>query len=414
MRHFFICQSFQKKTSIFATFDRTGVLKGHTDMSIELSVKVLAMLTLVPCIAYALWVDHLRRSKADPKDLLKPLRRAGTMVIFSELLIFSAANIIGNLSLTVCIFFLMLALLFQKQIEFGMERKIRSIQATQLEQLHLMVRSFLWALLGGALYSLMVAAFLMGGFLLIQAFPIAPETKMLFLILTCVTGIIAGISVTYGLSAFFIQKMLPNREITDLKLHSLLKNCFETAGLPTPKLKTMELDRFQFNSAMMAGFASGRGWFKPILLISDSILKNFTTKEIQAIILHEISHLRLHHMQKRFIFASAIVLIFGISAAMSTFFFSSLIPPFMTSVVLLLTAVQALHHQNRKHEQEADKNAVKVLQADFHALESALRKLDQMNHLSEKKSILRYLLPNTSHPSTQQRILFLKKDIELA
>ena len=172
----------------------------------------------------------------------------------------------------------------------------------------------------------------------------------------------------------------------------------------------IESGRVQTGTAFIAGTKWGNGPLRPALFISRNALETLTLGEIDAVVLHEASHLCMNHLVKRLLlsitlitgtmFLGVFVLLLAPLLLPSGVGFQSLLGPFM-AVVAFVSAFRILAVQSREHEVAADLYAVERLGASYEDLSNALRKLDRLNGFAPDRN-------GVTHPATETRLALLK------
>lgn len=381
----------------------------------------LAILTAIPVVMFALWGQYYQqhitellesKEKVDRAAELYRIRVAGAWMVILQLIIFFSAYPIRKIYPLSGLAISLAGLLLQGQIQFGLERKLRELEASHSEQLKLALRAFLWVCAGSALYVGLVIASILGAFMVTQALHTPQALTVAILILGTMVGIVAGLILNFGLAPVYLRKMLPIIPLEDAKTRALVEDCFARAGLTNPDFWIIQADGFKFGNAMIAGLPGGKGWFKPGLFISSPLLQALTPAELQAVVCHEVSHVSLRHLKRRFLMTLAVsVGLCGLSGLMAVLAYMALPQQFsgfvgpIGAVIAFFLAVGALRPQGPLHEMEADAHAVLKLGAEFEALASALRKLDALNDQQERGK-------SFGHPETEFRIQELKRKIE--
>ena len=162
------------------------------------------------------------------------------------------------------------------------------------------------------------------------------------------------------------------------------------------------------------------GWFRPALFFTQSLWSELTPGEFEAIILHEVSHLALHHVRKRLwggFFVFVLTVLIFIPLMMVTFLFfrnASAVPILLGALGYLGTQIYWMRRLVRRQEIEADENAIR-LGADSEVMVSALTKLTLLNdQLVNRKSPSSFLNVGSAHPTTEERISILRTRRRLA
>jgi Zn-dependent protease with chaperone function len=235
---------------------------------------------------------------------------------------------------------------------------------------------------------------------------------------SAVVGMIAGVGINFALGAFYLRRMLPAREITDASFKERLQKCFTSAGLPSPSLWIIETGRSREATAMMAGFPWGRGFFRPGLFLSRALVDALTPEELRAVVLHEVSHLKLQHLRKRLTYSISLVVGTTTAATFCVFLAGVFLPGsdlrdfigFAAAAGAFVLTFRLLGKQSRGHEHEADFYSVGALKAGVEDLVNALRKLDIINGRTgsaNKNPIATAGIQG--HPATELRVVALRE-----
>ncbi len=235
-------------------------------------------------------------------------------------------------------------------------------------------------------------------------FTASEAIQALVVILVTVGGFCTSLFFAYALSPVFVRISLNAQPCLNLK-------AVQAFNRLNPTQRRLHIDLYEVDdlahptfgiNVVVAGFTLGRGWLRPAVFASKTVISNCTENELHAIFSHEISHLAAWHLFSRL--KKALVTFF-----VATFFMSfvllglqwsgytqvvTLTSTFAGLVPALLTWLQT-RNQIQEQEKEADTMAIEVFDADGRALLSALQKL---THLS--------LLPVA--PIVRERIDFLK------
>lgn len=390
-------------------------------ISAETAVKGLAVLTAIPVVGMALWADYfgryaeaLAKENPDfdrPNEILKVRLASLFALVFQFILFLATADIRREYPIAANVMF-MSAMILQILIQNAAEKRVNpAIQAKTSEGVGLALRALFWSALGGVLYISLLFVCLRGALLVGQAFKATPAIATGLMIAGSIAGVVGGLGLAFALGPFQMRRMFPTSRLTDERFRNTLDDCFSKAGVSPPDYWILELSRFNRGNALITGFRSGRGIFRPALFLSASLVSGLSEAELRAVVLHEISHMRLHHMRKRFVLSSGMILAASLAAGMLVIV-AHLINPGgpANSLVGLLTifssfvmTLRFLEKQNRLQEIEADITAVK-LGASIADLEGALRKLDQMNGQPTDRAEPSSKLSGSGHPSTEERI----------
>jgi Zn-dependent protease with chaperone function len=258
-------------------------------------------------------------------------------------------------------------------------------------------------------------------FSLIGVLTNAPMSVKLGLVLVGMgVGVVGGLCLSFALGALFVRKIMNAKAAPEGELRQTLKTMFENAKTSVPEFWLIDTPEAHLGSAMMAGFPKGRGLFKPGFFISNGLAAKLTDGEFKSVVLHEISHWRLQHLKKRFIYSAGLILcaslmtgfsvlcarLIGVSQQGQTMVgFTSLLVSFVFAFRLLARLV-------KYQEFAADIHSIEKLGSTLADLTSALRKMDQMNSDFPQRRDPGSMLVSLGHPITEYRIRVLEKYFE--
>ena len=220
---------------------------------------------------------------------------------------------------------------------------------------------------------------------------------------------------------FIIPLFNTLKPLEDSDLREKLHALSEKTGFKTKEIQVIDGSK---RSAHSNAFFTGFGRFRKIVLY-DTLINQMDSKEIIAVVAHEIGHYKLGHIPKRLAQSFVLGLVFfwviaqlvkapwfveqlNISGS-----FTGAISPVLLAFILFGGCVSywfspISNYFSRRHEFEADDYAVSVTGSSL-ALSSALKKLSVKN--------LSYPLPHPwvsffyhSHPSLPERDLNISKD----
>jgi Zn-dependent protease with chaperone function len=409
----------------------------------------LTILAAIPVVSYALWaeywgryLDEARREKPREFDRaaeLRKIRWAGIYVFITQALLYLSSAPLRMERPVLAAMIFMASLFLQSQIQYGLEQKAHGPRdaakptgtagpETQAqtdaraaaEHARSGFVAFLWTLVtvGGYLAAVWGCAAIAAGIGVLAG--ASKETMAVLLLTGAATGIFAGVAMIFATGPVHLRKLLPTARLEDPARRELFEECFRRAGVPAPEFWVVQLDARRFTNAMMAGFRGGRGWFRPGLFVSRSMLEAFEPEELRAIILHEASHARLGHLRKRLLGTIGAVLgtsfvLTGILLAAHAFLPAESVGPLriVLTIASVLAPLWLLRAQGERQELQADACAVLELGADFEAFSRALRRMDSLNgSSSDRKDPNAYLSPASAHPTTEKRLMLLAKRVE--
>lgn len=254
-------------------------------------------------------------------------------------------------------------------------------------------------------YLLLVQASTVGFGLAGELLQLSPNAVVGLRIAGTLVGVFLALLSAFATAPFYLRKIFPCKPVTETEQLNELTACFRRANLESPDFWILEVDSFGHHNAMLAGFGGGRGWLKPSMFLTRSLFQKLSPAERQAVLLHEVSHLKLKHIRSRFLVTfGALVAATVLSGLIilgalwwlpsSVAFFLVVGAMFLPSVVPYVCARRLVTTQ----EGEADLFAVFELGADLDALANALRLLDRKG------------FSMTGHPATQNRIAALQAE----
>lgn len=401
------------------------------------------LINAIPVLFYAIWASTFLEDLNDPElnsqgeddheadldpvtqrsESLRMIRIVYTFTLVGQILAYMICFEVAPLPHHLGWIFFVCGLLTQSQIKNGLERRLRNLEATEAQQFRMTVKSLFFVVAMLAVYAAIVHFTALGFAVCAGWLHFSKDTVLAARVVGTFTGVFFAVLTAYALAPWYLRLLLPVSKLSDSDTIAALDQCFLNAGLVPPEFWVLELDSFGMHNALITGMPGGRGLLRPALFLSQSLLKNFTRAELHAVILHEVSHLKLKHIRSRFVatflalvgscllaallIGTAVVLVsksvMGQEQLALPMLLAALLPAFSPYFVA--------RRQVRKHELEADAYAVFSLGADLDALSSALRRIDSLNDLpSDRKDPSSILSAETAHPTTELRISILKKE----
>jgi len=414
-------------------------LMGDETFSPEQAMQGLAVLSAIPVVLLALWADYFghfieSQVKANPSFDRAPelvrVRSAGICAMVFQFVVFMTSIDVRRSYPTLTTLLFVGAIVVQAWIQASLDKKIRATMPTtaltpgsqneidqqailkgQQKPLDSLARTLFWCAVGGALYVSTVLGTVAVFTLAARMLHASSGVTTFVVILGAILGVLGGLGINFALGSFHLRQMLPTKALENAELSAVFDESFKRADLRSPSYWVIENDRVgQFNSssAMVAGFKSGRGWFKPGLFVSRGAIRVLSRGELQAVVLHEVSHIKLGHLKKRMMFSFGLIV--G-TTFVATFFvllahfafpsvtMTGIFGP-VTALVSFFMTFRMLAQQSQVHELEADIYAIEKLGANLFDLTNALRKLSHANEPDTN--------PWSSHPPTESRIGALK------
>lgn len=417
-------------------------------MTPETAVKGLAVLTVIPVVLLALWADYFAKYLEEVQSPemeegefnrsveLTRIRLAGFLTLIFQFLLFVGTSDVRQIYPVFTSIFSLAAIMVQLVMQVRLEGKLkpetkRETQKAAIRELNAKTathskepgtatatfesatRAFFWCAFGGALYVGVTLVSARGFFWAAEFFPISPAARTLIMIVGGILGMLGGLALNFALAPFLIRKILGATALEDGETREKIKASFEKAKLQVPGFWVIGSENFGTAAALISGFRFGKGVFHPGLLLTRATLNSLNTDELQAVVLHEISHVKLHHLTKRLLMTGALIV--AITSAAGTlvalghvFHFSEAASTFLgpgAALISFLATFKILTLQTRYQEVQADLYCIEKLGARLDALCSALKKIHEQRNTPEMGS---------THAPTERRIEFLQKHFSAA
>jgi len=223
---------------------------------------------------------------------------------------------------------------------------------------------------------------------------------------------IALIFITYA-TPLFVRVWMPTQRMHPSTIKEDILAVFRSAGSPIHEIYLIDTDRFKSYNALVCGPKFGFGPFQRSLFITKNLFEVMEPEEIHAVVCHEASHFKLHHVAKRgfmslvglFVGMFTVILPMGfISILMNITLYKNFGLTIFTTLACITVQMSFLYRVIRKQEFEADLEALN-LGARPAALITALEKITEKNGMSRvKEDRLSRFMFGHAHPSTDERI----------
>lgn len=312
-----------------------------------------------------------------------------------------------------------LTTIIQSQIQFRIERRLRNISATQ----HRALMGFLRMLgVGMSVYVSYIVAYTLAIWLFdvaFNSFKLSGAAREAAGWISLIISLFVALGAMYVASPIVIRGMIPCTRLADSRIREILKGCFSRASLSVPRFWIIETEHVKSYNALVAGVSWGLGWFRQGLFFSRGLVEKLEPKEFEAVIMHEVSHIILHHIRQRFFLTVAAALAGLIPCAALVAMMVFLIPDAYRSLAVLVVVfcgvafqIHLIRWLVRYQELQADAYAVVYLGASVDVFAAALTKLHRLNDLPlDKRSPSTLIDPNAAHPVTEKRIAALKEEV---
>ncbi len=387
------------------------------------SVMSLAILSLIPMVIFAIWLDSFEK---DIKDLmiktpdfekgpeLERIRLFSLMVLIFQFMLFLGSDDVRTAYPLLCDLILVVSVGGQLTLQLRAEKLIQTDKNSAENALQIILKAarswFVAALICGVLSILGV---ILGRWVAYQM-NLRESLGIALLISGGITGMGLGLFLNFALTPYYILKILPSSPLKTTTIEKLIHTTFQEHQFKTPKLWLIELQKFRVFDIIITGLKTGQGPFEYSLFISQFTLSTLSESEIRSILLIEISHLKLNHLRNRLTLAAALIsnsLIFSILASLTI---SKIFPNYEGSEFIGTTlgffffvfSVRWIAIQRQTQEFEGDVFALDHLNLDYEAFSMALRKLD---YESIKQTHPEHVenLPLMGFPDTERRLFLL-------
>ncbi len=205
----------------------------------------------------------------------------------------------------------------------------------------------------------------------------------------------------------FYPKLLKAVNLEDERLSPLLNGLFDQAGIKRPKLYQWPTKEKKLANALVTGLV------KPKVFISDYYLENAEPNEIEAIIAHEVGHLKHKHLFKRLLYiVGGLCEVYLVGFLMEWYenYTGKEINTYLGLAIILVPFILyislGLLRYYRKQEKKADEFALEI-GIKPEVMITALLKLARLNHTATKLNKLDEGFQ--THPSMARRIKEIEK-----
>jgi Zn-dependent protease with chaperone function len=415
------------------------------------AVMGLAVLAAIPVVLFALWAEYFHKyidtlEKHDPKyDRKLELDRAkmaSTCVLLFEVVLFVGSMDVFKIYPKACAAALMTAIVFLGVAQAGIERKLRPLPVAQNPDGTAVdvrtpsgavggpaaptatsanpLRALLFAAFGGFSYVLTLLGTVRAFIWVAQTLHFSDQNAALFVMFGAAVGIFGGLLLNFALAPWQMRNSLPVYRLPEGPVRTEVETLFKNIGKQNFEFYVINVEGARTLTALVSGFAFGRGLFQPAVFISKSLMTQLNPEEFKAVIAHEAAHIAQNHLFKRVVMSASLIValtfvsIFGV--LLVHFMFPSNAPDSLAPVemifgfISLILTFRALAKQSRKHESEADWICVSQYGSDFADWSSALRKIDLLNGVSTSNPTnnLWTQFFGRGHPDTETRVTVIE------
>lgn len=222
---------------------------------------------------------------------------------------------------------------------------------------------------------------------------------------------IIGFFIFYVIILALSMALAPLRSFFSLKMKEYQPDISERfheyatqIGIHKVEVYSIPWAKFKIANAFQMG-----GFYSFYIFITDYLVENMNSNEIDFVLLHELYHAKRHHLLKMLVSLS--VLIFLLATIRYVPF--GIVGNPILEIILMLSYLYLLlgfsplfiAYISRKNESEADLSAVRITRNQKAAI-SALRKLNTLNLLPEIKGRYRFY---QTHPTIERRVGKIEK-----
>jgi Zn-dependent protease with chaperone function len=393
----------------------------------------LVIATAIPVVMFALWVEYFRQdwespdnperdAEGGPEGAITRIRLAGLLGTSLQLVIFLAMSpmrqedsVAGAVGLWVALAGLVAQRVMQARLETSV---IQSAPRSEtLDRIassggRILGTQMIWAFAGVVVYLGMLGLGLGSTAVLIAYFKLSGWKALAALGAGTLLGYSLALASNFVLSPWFMRRMIPGGELPGGELRSQITRWFEESQTQPPEMRVTEMQLRGMANAWVTGLAWMRGPFRPVLWLSPALVSTLTASELEAVIKHEIVHLRQNHLTQRFVLAWSMSLLVLVTLA-SALGLAALLPPqhagpvlpafsIFLAAALVWGSLKAIEEQAHLHELEADARCITELGARPSSLAAALHKVAAINGD----------LPSRTHPTLIARLKALEPLLE--
>ncbi|MFN7685063.1 MAG: M48 family metalloprotease [Oligoflexia bacterium] len=407
-----------------------------------MSIWALVCASAIPVVMFALWAEYFKEdlNQADPslsidreaetESAIARLRLAGLLSTTLQLVIFLSTSPIRREvpgAAVAGMWITLAALVAQRLQQASIENEILSKHSqSDPGRPGLTLASsvsngpggtqLLWAFAGVVIYLGLLAGSLMTTAVAIAYFKWSGWKAILALGTGTLAGYTLSLASNFVISPWLIKRVIPGRPLQDSALRDRILNWFDRSGVQVPELRIMDASAARGTAnAWVTGLAWMRGPFQPVLWLTPALLKNLSEAELEAVVKHEVVHMRRNHLTQRFLLAWAMSLLvlvtlsgaLGLAAILPSERSGPILPVFslFLGVAIVWGSFKALRDQSHRHELEADWLCIQNYGVSPSVLASAIQRVDQINRSQSGGA----QLPITgTHPALEARLAALK------
>ena len=378
-------------------------------------VQALSILTIIPIVAFALWLDYFDRkvdaqltvNEFNLEASLRTLHVAFLWTFMLEILLFAAARPIRIHYPFYTLTLFLGAIAVHALIMLRADKKLRSAIPTSEAHRGIAGRAALWISAAVFGHLTLLSLFIVPGYYSLQLASTKPVIGLLAIFASLVGGLCAGFLFTFSVAPLLIRKVFQPKELTTGPAFDIIQECFKRAHVKAIAVMIIDEPDKRRYQATIAGLSFMPGPLAPSLFISQGLIDMTSERQLRAIILHEVSHLALKHFRSRLIYGAGIIAATLCILAIALGLAVAYLPPFFVGIVqitsivaILVLPIRLMKQQILLQEFQADEYATFKLSAGLEAMESALTLVSKLNEIP-------LAIRAGAHPSTNERIAVL-------
>lgn len=385
----------------------------------QMTLAALAIFCAIPVVSFALWADYFeryvkglqeRKEEFSLEDETNRLRLVGFFAALFQLMLFLGSSAIRKEHPLLVNIIFITAIVVQGLIQASTETNVRPSIAQEARvpssrtNVFAAAKGIAWIFAATVAYFLILIGSVRFSVWLAQFIQLDKTATTLLVICGAITGLILGLGFNFLISPLHLKNIFPVKPLSEAEtLFVRLVSCFRGAKLKQPRVYIIESGVKSAGSAFLAGTKWGFGPFRQTLFISRSLVSLLTEKEMDAVIAHEVSHICLNHLRKRFTLSSVLIVATTFIGVLFVVFSQVIsgggyfwIGP-IVALSAFLFSFKLLGMQGQRQELEADLFAVLRLGVDVESFATALNKLDRLNGIQPE-------VGSNSYPATEYRI----------
>ena len=386
-------------------------------------VMAIVVLSIIPLVIFVLWLDYfenglrdlmIKKPDFDREAELEKVRFFSLIIFLFQFILFLGSDEVRKVFPLICDLTITLCILIQISLQLKIEKVIQPNTETTDPILNIALRTIRSWLIAAA-----ICGFLsIFGVLIARWFATLLDSSDLtataLMLIGGTLGMALGLALNFALAPYHIIKILPTFPMNELPIKTVIRSLFEKNHIKTPNLWVIDLKKIRLIDLILTGFMTGKGPFTYSLFLSQFTINTLTSTEIRALILVELAHIKLKHLQKRIALTSTLI---GNSLICATLIALTAKKFFPTpggdeflgmglGLVFLISSLRWSIVQKQNQEFEADIYAIDHLNLEYEQLSNALRKLDYFSIKNLQPENVKNM-PLMGFPETERRLFLL-------